>query len=116
MDRRLPRNSSHRYDITIGSPTNICSRYVHHLLRRKKVLEPHWVQFHDGAGGSHPMLVTQHGAEDHVGGFVLCTNMPATNDAGLEEGWNKRVHIGRGDVSKGASWSPVDGLDPGEED
>lgn len=80
------------------------------------MLEPHWVQFHDGAGDTFPMLVTQHGAEEHVGGYVLVTNVPDDNPAGLGEGWNRRVHIGRGDESKGASWSPVDGVDPGDTD
>jgi len=78
------------------------------------MLEPHWVQFHDGAGNSFPMLVTQHGAEEHVGGAVFCAESPPESDAGLQEGWNNRVHIGRGDVSKGASWSPIDGVDPGD--
>ncbi len=77
------------------------------------MLEPHWVQFHDGEGNSYPMLVTQHGADEHVGGSVLVVDDdPPKNDAGLSTGWNQRTHIGRGDVSKGASWSPIDGVDP----
>lgn len=72
------------------------------------MLEPHWVQFHDGAGKSYPMLVTQHGADGHVGGAVLVVDDPGENEAGLSNGWNTRVHIGRGDASKGASWSELD--------
>ena len=75
------------------------------------MLEPHWVSFHDGAGNSFPMLVTQHGADEHVGGSVLCVEAPPASEAGLSEGWNNRIHIGRGDVTKGASWSPMDGME-----
>jgi hypothetical protein len=75
------------------------------------MLEPHWVQFHDGEGNSYPFLVTQHGADEHVGGSVLVVGEVEENEAGLSTGWNTREHIGRGDVTKGASWSPVDGVD-----
>lgn len=73
------------------------------------MLEPHWVQFHDGAGNSFPMLVVRHGADEHVGGFVfvLDDEFVPDNQAGLTPGMNSRMHIGRGDVTKGASWSPM---------
>jgi hypothetical protein len=73
------------------------------------MIEPHFVQFHDGAGNSYPFLVTQHGADEHMGGFVLVVDeIDGDNPAGLAPGLNARTYIGRGDATKGASWSPIE--------
>lgn len=65
---------------------------------------PKFVKFHDGAGKSFVFLVTKEDDGEHLSGAVWCDDLD--NAAGLSEGWNARTQIGRGDVSKGASWSP----------
>ena len=74
------------------------------MAESQKLINPRFVKFHDGAGKSFCMLVTKEDADEHASGAVWCDDID--NAAGLSEGWNTRVQIGRGDASKGASWSP----------
>lgn len=68
------------------------------------LVEPRFVKFHDGHGKAFLFLVTKEDDGEHLSGAVWCDD--TDNAAGLTEGWNARVQIGRGDPDKGASWSP----------
>ena len=70
----------------------------------RRFVKPRTVRFHDGSGKSFMFVATHEGDEEHLSGAVWCQD--TNNDAGLTEGWNARNDIGRGDETKGASWSP----------
>lgn len=74
----------------------------------QSLVHPKFVKFHDGEGKSFVMLVTKEDDGQHLSGAVWCDDND--NAAGLSEGWNPRVQIGRNDdsleVPGGASWSP----------
>jgi hypothetical protein len=79
---------------------------------QRTFVKPHFVRFHDGEGKSFAMLVTHEAEGEHMSGAVWCQD--TDNAAGLSEGWNVRNDIGRGDETKGASWSPFpEDLTPG---
>lgn len=83
-------------------------------MASQTLIYPRFVQFHDGMGKSFLFLVTKEDEGEHLSGTVWCDDID--NDAGLAEGWNARVQIGRADDSEeipgGASWSPFPEGDP----
>ena len=64
---------------------------------------PQFVKFHDGEGKAFAFLVTKVDDGEHFSGAVWCDD--TENVAGLSEGWNARVQIGKGGPESGASWS-----------
>ena len=77
------------------------------MAESQQLSYPRFVKFHDGAGKAFLFLVTKEDEGEHLSGIVWCDD--PDNNAGLTEGqWNARVQIGRGDPSKGASWSNFD--------
>ncbi len=57
------------------------------MAESQSLCNPHFVRFHDGEG-------------------KWCDD--TDNAAGLSEGFNARVQIGRGGPDSGASWSPFE--------
>jgi hypothetical protein len=82
-------------------------------MASQQLIQPYYVKYHDGAGKAFAFLVTKADASEdgtlsQLSGAVWCDDLD--NEAGLSEGWNARVQIGRADdsdsVPGGASWSP----------
>jgi hypothetical protein len=80
---------------------------------RQNLVKPTFVKFHDGTGKAFLFLVTKEDDGQHLSGAVWCDDND--NGAGLSEGWNSRVQIGRNDdtlpIPGGASWSPFTDVD-----
>lgn len=83
------------------------------MAESQSLIYPRFVKFHDGAGKSFQFWVTKEDPGEHRSGAVWCDD--PDNTAGLTEGWNARVQIGRADdsdeVPGGASWSPFTTLE-----
>ncbi len=71
---------------------------------------PRFVKYHDGAGKAFAFLVTKEDEGEHLSGAVWCDDLD--NHAGLSDGWNPRVQIGRSndaaEIPSGGAWSPFD--------
>lgn len=70
------------------------------------LVQPFFVQLHDGAGKAFVFEVHKVDEGEHYSGCVWCDDQD--NELGYTAGsWNSVQQIGRGDGSKGASWSPI---------
>lgn len=68
------------------------------------LVSPYYVKLHDGQGKAFAFLVTKEDEGEHLSGTAWVDD--TDNALGLSEGWAAMRQIGRGDASKGASWSP----------